>query len=228
MIKTLSFCILFLLTVAVFAQQPQAVKPLQDPMAADILKDVSQKMNALATMKVDFVFKQEDSKSGDTVSFKGTILMKGVKYHIDMGVSEIFYDGLTMWTWVKENKEVNVIEIPPTGDNSFDFTNPRNLFTLYNGNYKYNYIGEETVGGSICQKIDLFPKEVNSEYTRMRVWVDGNKDQIKMVKVMSRNGEHFTFRIRSFTPNITVTDDMFRFNSDIHKDVEVIDLRGVK
>jgi outer membrane lipoprotein carrier protein len=193
----------------------------QDPDARKILERVALKVNAMSSMKISYSFIYEDLKTNQKNEDKGEIYIKGEKYKIAMATSDIYYDGKNMWTFLKEAKEVNVIK---ADYNENDVTNPKNLFTLYDKDYKYAYLGEETLHGVLMEKIDLYPNSLDVAYSRIRLYVS-KTDELKRAKVFYKNGSSFTFIIKEIIAGQPYNDSFFKFNEAENPDVEVIDMR---
>lgn len=208
--------VFFTLAIASLAQE--------DPYAKEILDRVAQKANAYSTISLDYSFTVEDKKTNDKKTEEGQIIIKGKKYKINIGVSEIFCDGKAIYTYLKSVQEVNIVAYDEQAS-SADMTNPRNLFTMYTKEYKYEYIGEEAMDGRIFHKIDLYPRNLKSSYARLRLFVDKNKDELYCVQIQAKNGNYYTFKILDVKTNISVPDTEFTFNSADYPGVEVVDLR---
>src|ERR1700744_5243025 len=86
-----------------------------DAKAKIILDGVAKKVKSLSSMKANFVLNLTGGKVKDTK--KGTLSLKGEKYHIVLGSQEIICDNKTTWTYNKDTKEVQ-ITTPNQGDQS--------------------------------------------------------------------------------------------------------------
>jgi outer membrane lipoprotein-sorting protein len=151
--------------------------------------------------------------------FKVTIYSAGSSAKADIE-QEIISDGKTQWTYLKKDNEVQVNNVDNTGNG----LNPAQVFTIYEHGYKYIYNGEVKIGGHIYQEVDLTPEEEKS-FFKVRLEIDKVKKQIYSALIFDKNGNRYTYVIRSFVPNITVPDNTFTFDPAMHKGVEVVDLR---
>jgi len=211
--------IIFLLLLASIANAQ-----IVDTESKAILDRLSAKMNSLKTMRIKYTYTHENLQNKSKSSDDGLILIKDNKYKVSMLGTEIYSDGLAIWTYLKEQKELTIV---PSGGNknSLDFTNPRNLLSFYNKDFKYNYVGEENVAGKSYFKIDLYPKNLKSSYSRIRLVIDKSQDQLTLMKVFLSDGNHFTFEIKEFTSNLLINDQELIFDTVKNKDVEIIDMR---
>jgi len=55
--------------------------------------------------------------------------------------------------------------------------------------------------------------------------IDKVNKQISNIVVNDKNGNVYTYLIKSFTPNVKVNDSLFSFDAKAHPGVEVVDLR---
>ncbi|RRN76527.1 outer membrane lipoprotein carrier protein LolA, partial [Pseudoxanthomonas sp. SGD-10] len=112
-------CMLF--SVSTFAQS--------DAKAKAILADVSKKFRGYDIVKADFTFEYHNRQSNQKQSYNGTLYVqsKTNKYKVIMPQQEVISDGKTQWTYLKDDKEVQVAEV----DNSEDALNPAQIFTMY-------------------------------------------------------------------------------------------------
>ncbi|MNY08271.1 lipoprotein chaperone [compost metagenome] len=134
---------------------------------------------------------------------------------------EMISDGKTLWTYLKEEKEVQVTAV----DNSNNALNPAKIFTMYEKGYKYLYTGEKKVGTKIYQGIDLTPLDGSNPYFKIRLSIDKVAKQIVSAVIMEKNGNKYTYNVKMFVPNAKVPESTFTFDSKKYPGVEVVDLR---
>jgi len=99
------------------------------------------------------------------------------------------------------------------------------VFTIYEHGYKYIYNGEVKIKGRTYQEIDLTPEDINKSFFKVRLEIDKAKKQIYSALIFDKNGNRYTYTLRSFVPNIQIPDNTFTFDPKAHKGVEVVDLR---
>jgi len=107
--------------------------------ATSLLDEVTAKMKAYKTMKLEFTYSMINKNQKINESFKGSLLAKGDKYKLNISGQQIFCDGKTAWTYQKDANEVQISEV--TGDEE-SFT-PTKFMTSYNNNYKSKLISEK-------------------------------------------------------------------------------------
>lgn len=214
--KLLSVCALALCFVANNAQA-------QDAKAKTILDGVTKKVNTLKTIKANFELKLTGGKGGKvTDSKKGTIAIKGTKYHVVLTGQEIICDNKTVWTYNADAKEVTVSTFNPK-DQSIS---PAKLLTnFYDKEYKYKYAGERKEGGKSCDVVELTPIDASKQTTKIELLVDKASSMIVGGNIWAKNGNKTQYMISNVVPNGPVADTYFMWDPKSHPGVEVNDLR---
>ena len=197
----------------------------QDPAAKEILDRVAAKTRQYKSLVVDFKLIIVDHKEDKKNTNSGNIIIKGDKYKVTSAGTTVYYDGKTMWTYVPEVSEVTITE-PDNQDDNF-LSNPAKVFSLYNRDFKYQYRGESTIDGIDMHEIDLFPKNLNQPYSRIKVFITKETEQLAIISSVGKNGIDYTVFLTNFLLNKDVDDILFTFDPAKHKKVDVIDMRGL-
>jgi len=227
--KLLIFSFSILITNVSFAQKGAE----KDATAKAILNKVSEKYRAYDAVKTDFDFTLDNPQAGVKETQSGTLIAKSKANKFKVTIyspetsakpeiaQEILSDGKTQWTYLKKDNEVQINNV----DNSGEGLNPAQVFTIYEHGYKYIYNGETKIGGKTYQEIDLTPEDIKKSFFKVRLEIDKVKKQIYSALIFDKNGNKYTYTLRSFVPNIQVPDNTFSFDPKMHKGVEVVDLR---
>lgn len=200
------------------------VSAQQDPEAKKILDQFSKKTKAYGAFKLGFVFITENHQTKTQTEEKGTVLIKGNKYKMEINNMEIYFDGKDIYNYLKDSKEVNIIKYKK-GKDDFFLNNPSQLFTMYNKDYKYQYIGETYVKERLCYEIDLYPMDINKNYSIIKLLIDKENYVLRGAKAHMKSGIHYVIKIEWINEKADATDKDFVFDTKAHKDVEVIDMR---
>lgn len=193
-----------------------------DPKAKSILDKVSQKIKSYKTIKAEFAIILENKQENIKDSKKGYIWIKNNKYKVDLASSTIFFDGQTMWTYMKENNEVNITTPDPDDDQTL---NPAKIFTIYESGFKIRFIRERFEKNRALYEIELYPKDLKKEYTKINLKIDKDKMQIFSMKRFGKDGTDFYIEILKYTPNEEMADAMFVFDKSKYPKVEINDMR---
>jgi outer membrane lipoprotein-sorting protein len=193
-----------------------------DPIAKAILAGVSKKYRSYDVIKAEFIYGIKNPQANINQSQSGVLYSKSKsnKYKVVVANQELISDGNVQWTYLKDDNEVQISEI----DNSSTALNPAKIFTMYEKGFKYVYLGETTIGGRRYQNIELAPLQTRS-FSKVKLRIDKVNKQISNIVVNDKNGNVYTYLIKSFTPNVKVSDAIFSFNAKAHPGVDVVDLR---
>ena len=194
-----------------------------DAKAKEILAAVSKKYRSYDIVKTDFSFTLNNAKAKVKETQQGTLYVKANanKYKVAMTNQDLISDGKVQWTYLKNDQEVQISNV----DNSGDAINPAKIFTIYEKGFQYLYTGETKVGTKVYQMIDLSPTDIKKSVFKVRLSIDKASKQIANVVIFEKNGNTYTYNVKTFTPNVKVPETTFAFDAKKYPGVEVIDLR---
>ena len=194
-----------------------------DAKAKAILAEVSKKYRSYNIIKTDFSFTLENPQAKIKETQQGSLIANSEanKYKVTMTDQELYSDGKSQWTYLKDNKEVQITDV----DNNADGVNPAKIFTVYEKGYKSLLTGEKKVGAKTLQTIDLSPLDIKKSVFKIRLTIDKALKQITNVVIFDKSGNKYTYAIKTFTPNVKVADTVFAFDAKKYPGVEVVDLR---
>lgn len=193
-----------------------------DPKAKAILDAVTKKVNSLKTIKANFTLNLSSANGKTKQSKSGTFMMKGNKYRINIQGQEIICDNKTVWTYIKENNEVQISNYNPNEQS----ISPAKLITnFYDKEYKYKYVGTKKLGAKTCDVVALSPINTAKQFKSVELLVDKASSTITGGSITEKNGNHYTYSISNFVGNSTIDDKQFTFNPKAYKGIEEVDLR---
>ncbi len=197
------------LAISAFAQN--------DKKASAILDEVSVKTKAYKTIKIDFTYAMDNAKEKIHDKFKGTLISKGDKYKLTAAGQDVISDGKTVWTYLKDSKEVQINNV---GEDDDSFT-PTKLLSGYSKDFKSKFIAEK--GND--QIIELYPLKKGKNFTKVQLTIDKAKKQISKFIIFDRSGSTFSYIIDKFVTDQAIADAVFTFNKAEHPGVEMNDMR---
>lgn len=194
-----------------------------DAKAKAILAGVSKKYRSYDVVKADFTFTLDNLQAKIKESQQGTLTVKAAanKYKVSMTEQEMISDGKSQWTYLKEDKEVQVTTV----DHSGEGLNPAKIFTIYESGFKSLYTGDTKAGGKVYQMVDLSPIDTKKSFYKIRLTIDKVAKQISNVLIFDKSGNRYTYAVKSFIPNVKVPESTFTFDAKRYPRVEVVDLR---
>lgn len=187
-----------------------------DKKARTILDEVSAKTKAYKTIRIEFTYKMENKAQNINDSFKGVLISKGESYKLSFSGQEIFSNGKTVWTYLKDANEVQINNVSKEDDS---FT-PNNLLSSYNENFKARLL-EETSKQQIIELIPIQKKNFN----KVRVTIERARKIVSSITIFDKNGSTYTYTVNKFETDLPFTDSMFVFKAGEHPGVEEIDMR---
>lgn len=195
-----------------------------DEKAKGILDKMSDKYQNIPSYKTNFVYRLQNKTEGIDEEFSGEIMVKGEKYVLLMSDQEIYNDGETIWTLLKDADEVNVdYYMPDEGDLS-----PNNIYDAYKNGYRYKWNETKKVGSRTLEVVELQPedpKDPDKMFFRIILNIDQQDYTIHSWEMFDRGGNVFSYTISGFNPNFESTDSFYQFDESKYPDVEVVDLR---
>jgi outer membrane lipoprotein-sorting protein len=194
-----------------------------DAKAKAILAEVSKKYRSYDIIKTDFTFTLDNPQAKVKETQTGILYAKAKsnKYKVVLKAQELISDGKSQWTYSKADKEVQLNEV----DNSPNALNPAQIFTIYEKGFKYLFTGDAKVNNRTVHVIDLIPTDNKRNFFKVRLNIDKLTKQISNAVIFEKNGNRYTYAIRTFTPNVKIPESTFSFDAKKYPGVEVVDLR---
>lgn len=205
----------YLLSVPASAQQ--------DPEAKKILDRVAEKSKKYTTIQTDFELTIDNRREDFSSSSKGILKVKGDKYFMESADTRVYYDGETLWTYMEDINEVTITE--PDKESEDFVENPTLIFDLYNSDFKYRLLGEVKLDAGWMYEIDLFPNDLNQPYSRFKVLIKKDTEELYLVEAVGKDGIDYRATLENAVYDVPLNDDLFVFRPEDHKGIEVVDLR---
>ena len=196
-----------LLALGMSAQNATKAKQVLDKTSAII----SNKGGASANFKIS------SEKTGNT---SGTILIKGNKFQATTPQAIVWYNGKTMWTYMKNSDEVNISH---PSSKQLEAMNPYNFINIYKKGYKMEMTKEKG-----AYKIHLTASGSQQHIEEMYLTVNSANYHLKEVKMAygrsqgKKNWNTYTITNLKQKP---LADACFAFQSKDFPTAEVVDLR---
>jgi outer membrane lipoprotein-sorting protein len=197
----------------------QMVQAQGDKRASAILDQMSTKYKNMKTFSANFTY-GPDSPSAKKMT--GAVVVKGVKFKLNMVGQEIYNNGKEIYTYVKETNEVNIMDYDASADSDFS---PTKIYSIYKKGYKYLFKQEMKVGSQVFEVVELSPTAKTSNVTKIQITVDKKDKSIKSWRIWDKKGKSTLFKVDKFVPNVPANDALFTFDKSKYPGVEVVDLR---
>ena len=109
--KTSLYLIIVILGISSSLSAQNSSQGGSDAAAKSVLDKVSAKFKTFKAVQSNFSLLVEDKNGKIQGNKKGTVLMKGAKYRVNITGQEIFCDGKNIWTFDKSSNEVTIATV---------------------------------------------------------------------------------------------------------------------
>jgi outer membrane lipoprotein-sorting protein len=204
---------LFIIALALITGSANAQK---DPAAKKILDAVTAKLKTDKGINAGFTLLTKSRSGKINNNETGKISIKGNKYYIKQGSTEIFSNGIKTWNY-NGNNEVTVT-LAEDNDNALS---PQKLLSdFYDKDFTYKLVSS---AGNYNQ-IELLPVDKRKSFQKINVFVDKSKNMITRAKVLDKGSNTIEFSLKNINTNADIEDNTFVFDRKrYNKDIEVIE-----
>lgn len=199
----------------------KTVSAQYDAKALEILEAMSKKYRAIPSFEANISYTLTNETEKINEEFKGKITVKGEKFRLALPEQEVINNGITVWTYLPEAKEVNIDNFDPKSDEPA----PSKFYDMYKTGFKYLFLKDETVSGVPCEVIDLVPEKKDAQFFKVRMNISKKDKSVQSWTMFDKGGNKYKYTITKFVPNVKVDDTFFAFDLKKYPNVEVVDLR---
>ena len=193
-----------------------AVKAQGDAEAKQLLNAVTAKLKSYKGINAGFILVSKSRAGKINNSTSGKISIKGDKYYIKEGTTEIFSDGNKVWNY-NGNDEVTVTDANAE-DNALS---PQKLLTNF---YDKDFTCQLISSAGNYDQIQLVPVDKRKNFQKVNVFVDKSKMIITKAKVVDKSSNTIDFSLKNINTSAAIPDETFVFNQKKYKkNIEVIE-----
>lgn len=187
-----------------------------NPKAKIILDEVSNKVKSFNGVTGDFTIKSITSKGKNNGSKSGNISIKGQKYILKQGNTEIICDAVKIYNF-DGAKTVTITPVEESGQT----LSPQNLLSnFYDKDFTYKLISSKTT----FHEIELKPNDKRKNFTTVTVFIDKKKNLITKAKILDKSNNIIEFSLTNIKTNANLNEKLFVFNKTRYpKNVEILD-----
>ena len=154
--------------------------------ADGLLLRLSEKAKTYKTIDATYSSKMVDLKNNFEEEMKGNILIEDQKFKLDMGDFLIISNGMSVWTYEKETNDCYLDDAEMLIDEGMD---PSKIFTIWEDDFKSEWMGQASVSGKDCVQINLYPNDSDDKpYHTMQLFVDEAGLEVVKIVVKGREG----------------------------------------
>lgn len=187
-----------------------------DVNAKKILDNVSSKVKSYSGIVGSFSIKSITSKGKNNGSKTGIITLKGKKYTLKQGKTEIICDAINIYNY----DGIKTVTVTPVEESSSTLS-PQNLLSnFYDKDFSYKLINSK----GLFYQIELYPNDKRKNYSKVTVFVDKKKDMITKAKILDKTSNIIEFSLNNLNTSAIIKDNSFVFNKAHYpRNVEILD-----
>lgn len=205
--KKLFTVLAILVSLASFSQN--------DAKAKTLLNEVSAKVKSYNNISIDFKYVLTNLSENINQETRGSVVMQGNKYKLDiLGITRI-YDGKTLYSISPEDEEVTISKEDGTDPNSIT---PSKMLSFYEDGFTYQMDILQTIKGRKIQYVKLTPMDSHSEIKQILLGIDAETKHIYNLIETGKNGTRTTLTVNSFKTNEPISPALFTFDESKHKE----------
>ena len=191
--------------------------------AEGLLLKLSEKAKTYKTIDATYSSKMVDLKNDFEEDMKGHILIEGSKFKLDLGDFLIISNGLSVWTYEKETNDCYLDDAEMLLDEGMD---PSKIFTIWEDDFKSEWMGKESLSGKDCVHINLYPNELDDKpYHTMQLFVDEEGLEVVKIVMKGREGMDTEYLIERFNVGVEIPASNFSFETNEYPGASIIDNR---
>ena len=191
-----------LLNVITYAQNTSA-------SAKTLLDDVSTKVKSYNNISIDFKYATESSANEGAQETRGSVIIEGDKYVLNiLGITRIF-DGKTLYTINPEDEEVTISSNNTEDEGSIT---PNAMLQFYESGYTYSMDIVQNINGRKIQYVKLVPSGGNSGIKHVLLGIDSKTHHIYNLIEIGSDNSRTTLTVNSFKTNEPLSKTLFIFD----------------
>jgi outer membrane lipoprotein carrier protein len=195
--------------------------PLFAQDADALLNKLSEKAQSFKAYEIAYTSTLVDLKNDFELTQQGTVQIEGDRFHLDLGDYVIYCDGETVWTFEPEMNECYIDDTETMKEEGMD---PSKLFTVWEEDFRREWMGRTSVEGRNCAHINLYAS-TDKAYHTLQLFVDDKALEVVQIVMKGREGSDVTYTVKSFSTALEVVPGMFTFPAEKHPGVDLIDNR---
>lgn len=183
--------------------------------AEAILDKVGKTYQNASSYYIKFEFSDNENQAKEI----GELFASKEKYNVELMDIRQMFDGKSLYTVSKEDKEITVSQ--PSSESN-DFLSPTKILNIYKTNFKVALDKTENIDGKKVQYLKLTPKK-NSEikFAIIGIYLDSNT--LYSYKETYGNNAYRIFTVKEYMENLIIPKALFKFDqSKYEKDGYIV------
>ncbi len=186
--------------------------------AQSLLKKTLDKMSSYKNFSSGLTYSMVNEQNNIYEKKTGTILVEGEKFRIALMGQIIISDGKSMWTIIKDSKEVMLSTLDPNDPSN---VSPTKILEEYS-----DYHARFAKGGRKGKvKTLLLTSKKKSTFHKVTITIDVSKYLVKRFSLYDDDGNVFTYDIFNFKADVNFPKGTFTYNPKDFPGYELEDMR---
>lgn len=208
----------YIISISLFINSIFALNAQQKADAQTVINNFQNTVKA-ETIQADFRLEIKQKNNVNSQSVSGSILLKSNLFYINMDDIQVWFNGKTQWTLMKENNEVSIIE--PT-EQELAEVNPVAIISSLKAksNVRFSKIKSEHL-----YIVELLSKQKNADIQYAEIKIQKKNYQLVSMRMIQKNGTASTIVMSNYKTGIRTTPASFLFDKTKYPKVSINDLR---
>ncbi|MFA5619919.1 MAG: LolA-like putative outer membrane lipoprotein chaperone [Weeksellaceae bacterium] len=177
---------------------------LQAQTAIELLNQLSETYMKIPTYYIKFDFKENKNSKPVT----GELFAAGEKYNLKIMDIQQMYNGKSLYTITKDDKEVTV-SVPDS--DSDDFLSPTKVLRMYKSGYNMELGKTAVLDGTNLRYVKLTPIET-SEISFAELAINTDNMTLSSYTETLKNGDTREIIVKEFLKNLVIPNAVFKFD----------------
>lgn len=187
-----------------------------DPAARKILDAVGAKVKAAKAITANCILSSITSKGKAAGTQTLSLQMKGDKYYLKQGKSEIICDGKDVYRY-DGDKTITKSSL----EESNQTLSPQKLLS---GSYDKDFTYKLASSSGAYYEIEMKPIDNRKNFQQVNLFIDKSKNTFSRARILDKSNNITEVKISGLNLKASVPDTKFVFNKDKYpKDVEILD-----
>ena len=207
--KKLYACLsLFVFVSTAFAQN--------DPAAKKVLDAVGAKVKASKGISANCTLSSITAKGKPNGSQSALVQMKGEKYNLKQGKTEIICDGVSVYRFDGEK----TITKSSVEEGSQTLSPQKLLAGAYDKDFTYQLVSSK----GAFYEIEMKPIDNRKNFQKVNLFIDKSKSTFSKARILDKSNNITEVKVSNLNLNAKVSDALFIFDKKKYpKDVEILD-----
>ena len=187
-----------------------------DPAAKKVLDAVGTKVRAAKAITARCTLSSFSGKGKSNGSQSLSLVMKGEKYALKQGKTEIICDGVNVYRFDGEK----TITKSSVEEGNQTLSPQKLLAGAYDKDFTYHLLSSK---GSFYE-IEMKPIDNRKNFQKVNLFIDKSKNTFSRARILDKSNNITELKITTINLNANVDDSKFIFNKNKYpKDVEILD-----